>query len=118
MEKAHTGAKDFFLWAGAMLFLYVSAVSFITLLFSYINYTFPDAVKSFYTNPYDSGMSYQMAILIVLVPQCLTLKHLIRRDIDANKTRADLWVRHKTQNHTQKETGVTVAGDLITLLYY
>src|SRR3569832_2027906 len=118
MEKAHTGAKDFFLWAGAMLFLYVSAVSFITLLFSYINYTFPDAVKSFYTNPYDSGMSYQMAILIVLVPLCLTLMHFIRRDIDANKTRADLWVRRWALYLTLFVAGVTVAGDLITLLYY
>ena len=118
MEKAHTGAKDFFLWAGAMLFLYSSIVAFITLLFSYINYTFPDALKTYYQNPYDSGMSYQMAILIVLVPLFLVLMHLIRRDIEKEPGRAELWVRRWALYLTLFVAGVTIAVDLITLLYY
>jgi hypothetical protein len=118
MEKAHTGAKDFFLWAGAMLFLYTSIVAFITLLFGYIDYVFPNALQTYYRNPYDSGMSYQMAILIVLVPLFLALMHFIRRDIDANKTRADLWVRKWALFLTLFVAGVTVAADLVTLLYY
>lgn len=118
MEKARTGAKDFFLWAGAMLFLYTSIVALITLLFSYINYVFPDALKTYYTNPYDSGMSYQMAILIVLVPLFLVLMHFIRKDIEANPTRADLWVRRWALYLTLFVAGVTIAVDLITLLYY
>ena len=119
MEKARTGAKDFFLWAGAMLFLYASIVSFIALLFSYINYVFPDVLNSYYTpNPYDSGMSYQMAILIVLVPLFLVLMHLIRRDIEKEPSRADIWVRRWALYLTLFVAGVTIAADLITLLYY
>jgi hypothetical protein len=118
MEKAKTGAKDFFLWAGAMLFFYANIVAFITLLFSYIDYVFPNALTSYYQNPYDSGMSYQMAMLIVLVPLFLVLMHFIRRDIEKNSTRADLWVRKWALFLTLFVAGVTVAGDLITLLYY
>ncbi len=118
MEKAHTGAKDFFLWAGAMLFLYSSIVAFITLLFSYINYVFPDALNNYYQNPYDSGMSYQMAILIVLVPLFLVLMHFIRKDIEKEPSRAELWVRRWALYLTLFVAGVTIAVDLITLLYY
>src|SRR6185503_5784028 len=118
MEKAHTGAKDFFLWAGAMLFLYASIVAFITLLFSYINFVFPDALNAYASNPYDSGMSYQMAILIVLGPAFLVLMRLIRRDIKKDPTRAELWVRKWALYLTLFVAGVTVAVDLITLLYY
>jgi hypothetical protein len=118
MEKAKTGAKDFFLWAGAMLFLYASIVAFITLLFSYINYVFPNALSSYVENPYDSGMSYQMAILIVLVPLFLVLMHVIRRDIQKDSSRAELWVRRWALYLTLFVAGVTVAVDLITLLYY
>jgi hypothetical protein len=116
--KAKTGAKDFFLWAGAMLFLYASIVAFITLLFSYINYVFPIELSYFPTNPYDSGMSYQMATLIVLVPLVLVLMRLIRRDIEKDASRAELWVRRWALYLTLFVAGVTVAGDLITLLYY
>ena len=116
--KAKTGAKDFFLWAGAMLFLYASIVAFITLLFSYINYVFPDALNYYSQNPYDSGMSYQMAMLIVLVPLFLVLMRLIRRDIEQDESRADLWVRRWALYLTLFVAGVTVAADLVTLLYY
>ncbi len=116
--KAKTGAKDFFLWAGAMLFLYASIVAFITLIFSYIDYVFPNTLNSYVSNPYDSGMSYQMAMLIVLVPLFLVLMRLIRRDIEKDETRADLWVRKWALYLTLFIAGVTVAGDLITLLYY
>ncbi len=106
------------MWAGAMLFLYVSIVGFITLLFSYINYVFPDALNSYQANPYDSGMSYQMAILIVLVPLFLVLIRLIRRDIEKDASRSEIWVRRWALYLTLFIAGVTVAGDLITLLYY
>jgi hypothetical protein len=116
--KAKTTAKDFFLWAGAMVSLYVSVVAFIALIFSYINYVFPDTLNYYYQNPYDSGMSHQMAILIVLVPLFLILMRLIRKGIVEDPTRADIWVRRWALYLTLFAAGATLAGDLITLLYY
>lgn len=118
MQKARTGAKDFFLWAGAMLFLYISIVAFITLLFGYIDYVFPNSLNYYPSNPYDNGISYQMAMLIVLVPLFLVLMRVIRRDIEKDETRADLWVRKWALYLTLFVAGVTVAADLVTLVYY
>ena len=67
MERAKTTPKDFFLWAGAMITLYASIVAFITLLFNYINFAFPDPLQ-YMGDPYSGGIPYQMASLIVLTP--------------------------------------------------
>jgi hypothetical protein len=119
-EKARTTPKDFFLWAGAMITLYASAVAFVSLIFSYLNYAFPDRLSYGYygVDPYSGGISYQMASLIVLFPIFLVLMRLIRRDIDADQTRADVWVRRWALYLTLFVAGATVAGDLITLIMY
>ena len=44
MDKPKVTPKDFFLWAGAMLSLYVSVFSLLSLIFSYIDRAFPDAL--------------------------------------------------------------------------
>ena len=90
--------KDFFLWASAMVTLYGSVVALITLLFQYIEYTFPDPLmaRSGYYDYYDgysSGIRFAIASLIVLAPTFLILMRLIRRDIEATPAKQGLWVR-------------------------
>src|SRR3989344_9357609 len=92
MDKPKTTPKDFFLWAGAMVALYVSVFSLITLYFEYINYTFPDALQP-YVDPYSGAIRFAMASLIVLFPVFLLLMRLIRNDIARNAEKRDLWVR-------------------------
>lgn len=67
MDKPTVTPKDFFLWAGAMLSLYISVFTFVSLLFSYIDYAFPDPLE-YYIDPYSSGMRASIAALIVLFP--------------------------------------------------
>ena len=110
--------KDFFLWAGAMIALYGSVFAFIALFFDYINYAFPDALQYYASDPYQGGVSYEMATLIVLFPLYLLLMWTIRRDIAHDKTRADIWVRRWALVLTLFVAGATVAGDLITLIMY
>jgi hypothetical protein len=85
--------KDFFLWLGAMIALYGSVISLITLLFQYINYAFPDPLEYSYVEPYSSGIRFAMASLIVLVPLALVLMRLLRRDMETIPEKKDLWVR-------------------------
>jgi hypothetical protein len=86
--------KDFFLWAGAMVAAYGSVIAFITLLFQYINHVYPDPLQSMYfAMPYSGPMRAAMACLIVLVPVAVLLMRLIRRDIQKDRSKADLWVR-------------------------
>ena len=117
MDKPKVTPKDFFLWAGAMVALYISVVSYMTLLFSYIDFVFPDALDSYY-DPYSSGMRFAMAAVIVLFPLYVFLMYLIRGDIEKNGLKNELWVRRWALVLTIFVAGFTIAGDLITLVNY
>ncbi|MFA5942129.1 MAG: DUF5671 domain-containing protein [Candidatus Paceibacterota bacterium] len=116
MNTTKITPKDFFLWAGAMVSFYWSVIAFIFLIFDYINYSFPDALSFFPADPYQSGISYEMASLIVLLPAYLFLMKLIHQDISRDPSRKDIWVRRWALILTLFVAGITIAIDLITLL--
>ncbi|MFA6519391.1 MAG: DUF5671 domain-containing protein [Candidatus Paceibacterota bacterium] len=116
MDKPKTTPKDFFLWAGAMVTFYWSVIAYIFLVFEYINYTFPNALTYYPADPYQSGISYQMASIIVLFPLYLLLMKLIRADIARDASRKEIWVRRWALILTLFVAGVAIAVDLITLL--
>jgi len=118
MDKPRITPKDFFLWFGAMATLYVSVFAFIALVFNYLNYTMPDTLSQYSGDPYSGGVSYQMASLIVLVPIFILLMRLIHRGIEHDSSRAEIWVRRWALFLTLFVAGVTIAGDLITLIMY
>ncbi len=116
MDKPKVTAKDFFLWAGAMVTFYWSVIAFILLTFNYINYAFPNALNYYPVDPYQSGISYQMASIIVLLPLYLFLMRLIRADISRDSSRKEIWVRRWALILTLFVAGIAIAVDLITLL--
>jgi len=116
MDKPKITAKDFFLWAGATVAFYWSVIAFIFLLFNYIDYTFPNALTYYPADPYASGISYQMASIIVLFPLYLWLMSVIRRDIARDSSRGEIWVRRWAIILTLFVAGIAIAVDLITLL--
>lgn len=117
MDKPKVTPKDFFLWVAAMIFLYSSVFALIRLLFDYINYTFPDALNT-YIDPYSSSMRIEIATLIVLFPVFLLLMHFIRRDIQREAMKKELWIRRWALFLTVFIAGLTVIGDSITLINY
>jgi len=116
-DKPKITPKDFFLWAGAMVALYWSIFSLIQLLFTYADYAFPDALNA-YMDPYSSSMRFYIASLIVLYPLFLVLMRFIRRDQERDPSRTEIWVRRWALVFTIFVAGITVAGDLITLINY
>ncbi|MSU73735.1 hypothetical protein EXS56_01190 [Candidatus Kaiserbacteria bacterium] len=117
MDKPKVTPKDFVLWFGAMAALYAGVVAFITLVFEYINKAFPNPVSgSYYVDPYSSSISYETAALIVLTPVFLILMRFIRRDIAADPSRNDIWVRRWALFLTLFIAGATIVVDLIVLL--
>jgi len=104
------------LWAGAMIALYWSVVAFLFLVFDYINYAFPDPLAYYPTDPYQSGISYEMASIIVLFPIYMLLMWMIRRDIVRDASRKEIWIRRWALILTLFVAGATIAIDLITLL--
>lgn len=114
--KPRVTPKDFFLWVGGMAALYASVVAFITLLFQYINYAFPDPLTYYYADPYAGPIRLAIASLIVLFPVFLILMRVIRRDITRDATRADIWIRRWALYLTLFIAGITLIADLITLI--
>lgn len=109
--------RDFFLWLGAVIALYGSISSFIALLFAYINRAFPDTLAG-YADPYGGDVRFFMATLFVLAPTAIVLLRIIRRTIEADSTRATVWVRRWALVLTIFIAGATVLIDLITLINY
>ncbi len=104
------------MWVGAMVALYVGVFSFIGLLFDYLNYVFPDTALSYSFNPYQGSISYEMASLIVLAPVFLILMRVIRRSMQTDPSRREIWVRRWVLFLTLFVAGATVVVDLIVLL--
>lgn len=118
MQPARITPKDFFLWVGAMAALYASIFAFVSLIFGYLDHVFPDPLAYYSGDPYASGISYQMAMIIVLLPVFFALMRFIRRSIAADPTRGDVWIRRWALYLTIFIAGVTVAADLVTLVVY
>ena len=116
MDKPKITAKDFFLWAGAIVAFYWSVIAFILLTFDYINYAFPNTLAYYPVDPYQSGISYEMASVIVLLPIYMLLMWLIHKDIANDPSRKEIWVRRWALILTLFVAGVAIAVDLIMLL--
>lgn len=117
MEKARVTAKDFFLWVGAMAALYGGVIAFVSLIFDYIDAAFPNPVREAYYY-YGSGaeISYETATLIVLTPVFMLLMRLVRRDIQADPSRNETWVRRWALVLTLFLAGLAMVVDLIVAL--
>ena len=116
MDKPKITAKDFFLWAGVLVSFYWTVIAYTFLVFDYINYTFPNQLAYYPADPYQSGISYEMASVIVLLPVYVLLMYLIRKGSDIDPSRNEIWVRRWAIILTLFLAGVAMVGDLITLL--
>jgi len=116
MDKPKTTAKDFFLWAGFVVSFYGSVIAYTYLIFDYINYVLPNPLSYYPVDPYQGGISYEMASIIVLLPLSMFLFSLIRKDIALDPSRKDIWVRRWALILTLFVAAVSIAVDLITLL--
>ena len=112
-ETTKTTPKDFFLHISATLALYVSAGALINLLFSVINYYFPDALAGYF---YANAVAWPISILIILVPTLYVLEYLINKDITKMPEKGNLWIRKWRIYLTLFLTAVLIGGDLIALI--
>jgi hypothetical protein len=108
-------ALDFFLWAGALICLYASVASIITLLFEYINHAYPDPL-AYYGDPYSSSIRLSMATLMVLAPIGVFLLRTIRLSVMREPAKANTWVRRWALILTIFVAIAMGAIDLITLI--
>ncbi len=116
-RKPSTTAREAFIYLVLFLCLYITAFSFGSLLFHFINRWIPDAIL-----PYESGgdlsaVRQAVASLIVAFPVYLWLSSIIakaiRKDPDRRASKVRKWLTYMTLFIA---AGVII-GDLITLLF-
>lgn len=115
LVKPKTSPKDFFLHVGAILTLYISAISLINLLFEIINTAFPDTL-AYYVDPYSYSLRLSVAALIILYPLYLVLMRFIRVDTETHPEKREVGIRKWLTYLTLFVTGAAVVIDLITLI--
>ncbi|OHA27165.1 MAG: hypothetical protein A3C06_03765 [Candidatus Taylorbacteria bacterium RIFCSPHIGHO2_02_FULL_46_13] len=115
MPEVKVTPKDFFMQLGAVVGLYVSAVSLLQLLFQVINYAFPDALD-YYVDPYSAGVRWSIAMLLIMFPAYLLLQWAIERDVRVQPLKKQLWIRRWLSYLTLFVAGLTIAIDLVVLV--
>lgn len=114
IQKLKTSPKDFFLYFGSIVTLYISVISILTLLFEVINQLFPKPFE--YVDPYAGGVSLAIAMLLVAFPLYLYFMRVISRAEAESQEKRELSVRKWLIYLTLFVAGAAIAIDLIVLL--
>lgn len=113
-QKQKTSPKDFFLYFGAIVTLYISAISVLTLLFEVIDQLFPKPFE--YVDPYAGGVSLAIAMLIVAFPLYLLFMRITAQGESEFPEKRELSIRKWLTYLTLFVAGAAIAVDLIVLL--
>ncbi len=111
--------KDFFLYLGIAASLYVSAGSLLALLFAVINIKFPDVAMDYgyYYQPTAlEALRFPLSALLVMFPLFLFLSWYVRKEVQREPAKLQLWVRRWFVGLTLFVAGGTLVGDIIALL--
>ncbi|MCB9802701.1 hypothetical protein H6761_01615 [Candidatus Nomurabacteria bacterium] len=111
-----TTPKDVFLHLFAIVTLYLSVVSFMTLYVQYINVIFPDPL-TFYYRSVSEGIRVSMAILLIALPAYLISSWFLKKDDQKNILHREIKIRKWLVYLTLFVSAVTVIIDLMILVY-
>jgi len=108
--------RDFFMHLLGFFALYVSVISFLTLLFQYINALFPDKLDFYYTGILNT-IRWSTSALLVVFAVYLLINWLLEKDFSRNPVKRDLKFRKWLTYFTLFIAAITIVVDLITLIY-
>lgn len=115
---APSAPKNIFLHLFAFVALYISAVSFGSLLFNYINRRFPDRLAPYYFyEGFSSSLRWAIASLVIVYPLYLIAVWYMKREFsrfpELEASRIRKWLTY----FTLFAAAVAIITDLVTLLY-
>ena len=113
-KKVETTPRDFFLNLFSMIALYVSATSFATLIFQYINNIFPDPLE--YISVNSGAIRFAIASLVILFPAYIWSVLFMQKDYQRNPERKEVAIRKWLIYFTLFATSLIVIGDFVALL--
>ena len=110
-----TTPRDVFFHLLAMIALYTGVISFIAILFQYINIKLPDLADYGYTS-WDS-IRQGSAAMIVVWPVFIGMSWLIYKDIRKDAKKQDTAIRKWLLYLTLLVSSITMIIDTVTLIY-
>ena len=113
--------KDVFLHLLAIVTLYTSAVSFLVLVFQYVNVLFPDPLGPegfYYFSAYYGRIRWSISSLIVVFPVYLWASWFLNKDYKKNPQKRDLRIRKWLVYFTLFAAALIIVGDLVTLINF
>lgn len=116
--KQKTSPKDFFLHLLVIITLYISAGSFIALLFQYINIAFPDVLEGgFRARGAFQAIRWAIAALIVIFPTYVWASWFLNREYAKNPEKRDARIRKWLLYFTLFAAGLIIVGDLVAVIF-
>lgn len=112
--SAKSSPKDVFLHLLAIASLYISAISFITLLFQYIDYWFPDPLSPFVAG---DAIRWAIASLIIIFPVHILATRLLQKDFRQVPAKREGRLRKWLLYLTLFVASITLIADLVALIY-
>ncbi|OGY59008.1 MAG: hypothetical protein A3E61_02045 [Candidatus Colwellbacteria bacterium RIFCSPHIGHO2_12_FULL_43_12] len=117
--KPRTSPKDFFINLLSMASLYMSAGSFIALIFQYINIFFPDALESRYGYAIESAYStirFAVSTLVVAFPIYVGTLWFMNKEYVGAPEKRNLRIRKWLIYFTLFAAVLIIMGDLVYLI--
>ena len=115
-NKIKMTPKDFFMHLLGFAMLYASVVSFLALLFQYINVLFPDKLNFYYTEILNT-IRVSTATLVVVFIVFMLINWLLEKDFKKIPAKRDLKFRKWLIYFTLFASAITIVIDLIILIY-
>ncbi len=118
--------RDIFLHLLAIIALYVSAGSFIALIFQYINILHPDPLAiggadgmyySAYLQSAYSTIRWSLSTLIFVFPTYVLTSWYLNKTYKQSPEHKNLWIRKWLVYFTLFVAAIVIIGDLVTLVY-
>lgn len=116
-QKPKGNAKDFFINLGAIVALYTVVISLVNLLFTIIDSVYPKITADYYYGG-SSSISWPVAILLIFFPIFITLMWLMAKQYAVEPERKEAGIHKWLTYITLFVSGIAMAGDLITVIYY
>jgi len=108
--------RDVFLHLLAIVTLYWSAVSFVALMWQYVNYFFPDVLNYVYTAGFNEAIRFAVASLIIVFPIFILvswyLNKIYRREYAVRESKIRKWLLYLTLF----VAALVIIGDLVTVI--
>jgi len=112
-SKSSSVAKDVFSYLLMIVMLYVGVISFVAMIWQYINVQFPD-VLTFYFTGASAIIRGSISALLIVWPVLILVSWMIGKDLAKHEEKREMWIRKWLLYLTLFIASLTIIIDLIT----